>query len=98
MGVGIDCEHKDRPFKKELLTKFSCDEDSYESILSLWCAKEAAFKASSYFWKQQKTFVLKDIVINDQKFSIPDLLEGTIAFDYAGDFLITRAIVTKLLS
>jgi phosphopantetheinyl transferase (holo-ACP synthase) len=96
LGVGIDCEHIDRPFRSELLNKFSTENDKYESELRLWCGKEAAFKASSYFWQQEKTFVLKDIIVRDKFFEIDGLLKGNLSYEFSGDYLVSIATVTHL--
>lgn len=103
LGVGIDCERSDRVLKPEVLSKFSCQEDHGQSPLHLWCAKEAAFKASSYHWSKShrthKTFVLKDIQVRANTFEISDLLKGRIEFHqdpHQQGFLIALAIVTDL--
>ena len=98
LAVGIDCEHSERAFRSEILTKFAHENDKAISPLHLWCAKEAAFKAASYFWKEEKTFVLKDITIEGKTFVVPNLLQGTLSFELKDDYLVALAVVTKLLS
>lgn len=95
LGVGIDCELLNRPFRPELLSKFSRVDDSFKDPLHLWCAKEAAFKASSYFWTREKTFVLKDISIQENNFFVEGLLEGKLSYEVSGNYLITLATVTQ---
>lgn len=97
LGVGIDLEPIEREIKGEWKSKFLLPTDSGESDLHLWCAKEAAFKASSYFWNQEKTFVLKDIQLKGNKFEIPHLLEGKFKISREGNYLCTVAWVTKIL-
>ncbi len=108
LGVGIDIEKSDRLVKPELLDKFQNDRDEGLDPLELWCAKEAAFKASSYFWKKEKTFVLKDIgvtstsvtagdnVFTSIDFEVADTCSGTIEFSLEENFLITTAFVKTL--
>jgi 4'-phosphopantetheinyl transferase EntD len=95
-GIGIDCERQDRIIRHEILDKFSGELDDAETNLHLWCAKEAAFKASSYFWKLEKTFILKDIIIKKDIFEIPGLLAGRLEHENVSDYLVTRAMVTQL--
>jgi phosphopantetheinyl transferase (holo-ACP synthase) len=99
LGVGIDIEKSTREVKQDILSKFLTPEDvTNKQFLKTWCAKEAAFKSSSYFWKEQKTFVLKDITIDLDlmKFEIKNLLNGTIQFENVDGFLICLAFVTNV--
>jgi len=96
LGVGIDIEEKDRVIKPHAMEKFAVEEDHFQSPLKLWCAKEAAFKASSYYWKQEKTFVLKDIILKGTTFKIDGLGEGKITFEEKEGYLVSVAILTKL--
>lgn len=96
LGIGIDCESADRTVKESLLDKFSLKEDKANDYLHLWCAKEAAFKASSSFWKSDKTFVLKDITIVNDEFSIPNLGKGHLKFRNEKGHLICVAILEEL--
>lgn len=96
LGVGIDCESLERNIRHEILDKFSDEADQAKTNLHLWCSKEAAFKASSYFWRQEKTFILKDIRINHNRFEIPDLLWGELEHHEESGFLITKAFVRQL--
>ena len=98
-GVGIDIEKLDRRVNPEIISKFITSSDNtLEDYLKTWCAKEAAFKASSYFWREQKTFVLKDISVDLSTgvFKVKGLLEGDFEFIEEGDFLICIALVTKV--
>ncbi len=95
-GVGIDCEQQDRVIRHEILDKFSGELDDAETNLHLWCAKEAAFKASSFFWKKEKTFILKDIIIKKDTFEIPGLLAGELEHENFSGYLVTKAMVTQL--
>ncbi len=95
-GIGIDCESCERPVRPSYLTKFETSQDRYKDPLSLWCAKEAAFKACSYYWKREKTFVLKDIVVMDDSFVVEGLGNGSLKFYKESDHLICVATLEKL--
>lgn len=96
LGIGIDCESQDRIVKEALLDKFSTHDDQALDSLHLWCAKEAAFKASSYFWKEEKTFVLKDITVKRNSFTVDNLGHGEIHFKNERGHLICLAILQEV--
>ena len=102
-GVGIDLEFVKRSFNPETKKLFVNAEDVYKDLLSLWCQKEAAFKAISPLLTNQildKVFVLKDIFIRDNQFGlvkdgkILGYLDTEIVSKEDQEFLITSAFVT----
>lgn len=97
-GIGIDCESLHRDVKETIMDKFSHAQDKGLNPLKLWCAKEAAFKASSAFWKNDKTFILKDIVIKNDEFLIDQLGQGRIHFFEEREHLICIAELKQLFS
>lgn len=96
LAIGIDCESLERRFNENILEKFSTDEDSFQNILELWCAKEAAFKAASFFWQHEKTFILKDIVIQKNQFFVKGILAGEFTLEQKDRYLFAIAKVTQL--
>lgn len=96
LGIGIDCESENRIVKEVLLEKFATHNDHALNSLHLWCAKEAAFKAASSFWKRDKTFVLKDITVKKQSFTIDELGHGELHFHKERGHLICVATLKEL--
>ena len=96
LGVGIDIEEQTRTIKEGVIEKYAHPQDSGLDPLHLWCAKEAAFKASSFFWNREKTFILKDIKVIDHSFWVDDLLSGEVIHHYEEGYLITKAFVLSL--
>ncbi len=73
VGIGIDLELTSRVVKPETQKFFVNKKDSFESLLSLWSQKEACFKALSPFVGPEvlnKTFILKDIRIENGRFGL----------------------------
>lgn len=75
ISVGIDIELRERKVKEGINKFYFNDHDSLElqaDPLLLWSLKEAAFKALSPYIEtlQEKTFVLKDLWINDSHFGL----------------------------
>lgn len=109
LSVGIDVERADRTIKEGVLEKYDHPDDHGLNPLELWCAKEAAFKAASFYWKKEKTFILKDIsvtstnitvgdnILSTTDFTVRDTCLGTIEFSMAEGFLITTALIHKVL-
>jgi phosphopantetheinyl transferase (holo-ACP synthase) len=95
-GVGIDCEALSRNVKESYQSKFKREDDQFQSPLHLWCAKEAAFKASSYYWKKEKTFVLKDISVVHDKFKVEGLGGGSLSFYEEKGYLICVAALHEI--
>ena len=88
-GIGLDLEWRDRPMKmtSQRLFKHDQDEDSFflneQTLLSLWCIKEAAFKALSLDGAIQKTHehpVLSHIYVRGNEFfhKFDQNLKGTL--------------------
>lgn len=91
-GVGIDIEKKSRLLKKGVLSKISDNpEEESPTGIHLWTAKEAAFKALSPFWQQSKTFILKDIKVMGDAFSVEELGSGSLHWFEWGDYLLCIA-------
>lgn len=66
-SIGVDIEFLDRIVKENSERHFINSEDDRSiNDLELWCAKEAAFKASSFLF--DKNFVLKDLWIRNSNF------------------------------
>ena len=73
-SIGVDLEAVDRDFKPGILKFFLRPEDEIEAPLQLWCIKEAAFKAISPLYKEEKQLVLKDIIVkSDGSFHLDSL-------------------------
>ncbi|MBF0312261.1 MAG: 4'-phosphopantetheinyl transferase superfamily protein [Oligoflexia bacterium] len=84
-SIGIDIEAINRPIKKESARFFvnSLDDVDSQSLLKLWCAKEAAFKAiyplvSLMGWK--RPLALSDVWVRGHHFGIfPKVKEAVAA-------------------
>jgi phosphopantetheinyl transferase (holo-ACP synthase) len=99
LGIGVDIENSDRVVRSEIHDKFINQKDIINGdFLKAWTAKEASFKACSYFWKLEKTFVLKDIRVNLEKntFEVPQLGSGKLFFETREGFLLAVAILRNL--
>jgi phosphopantetheinyl transferase (holo-ACP synthase) len=100
LGIGVDIEDSTRVVKEEIVSKYIDSRDKIDrEYLRAWCAKEAAFKAASYFWRGSKTFILKDITIDleESDFQIKGLLNGCLSFHGEDRFLICTAIVNNII-
>ncbi len=69
-SVGIDIEFLSRKMNPKIQKFFRHNEDQEENSLKLWSKKEAAFKALHPLWKEEKTFVLKDIWVKGNDFGL----------------------------
>lgn len=96
LGVGIDIEFVDRVIKVGAKEKFLNPTDQGETDLHLWTGKEACFKAASFFWNREKTFILKDIQLSGENFEIDSLLRGKCEFNIEGDYLCAIAWVEEV--
>jgi len=95
-SIGIDLEHAKRVMNPKVLKFFKHDTDEEQDPLLLWCKKEAAFKALSPLWNQEKTFVLKDIWIRGNEFGLlsDDKIKGQIQLEKVeNDLLICLATI-----
>jgi len=91
-GIGIDIEKKSRLLRPEVLSKISHHpQEESPTGIHLWTAKEAAFKAVSPFWQQSKTFILKDILVEGDTFSVKQLGNGTLRWFEWNDYLLCVA-------
>lgn len=62
-SVGIDIESRERQLKEGIKKFYILENDEIKDPLELWCIKEAAFKAISPLYKEEKRLVLKDITV-----------------------------------
>lgn len=62
-SIGVDLESCDRQLKEGIKKFYIIDSDEISNPLHLWCIKEAAFKAVSPLYKNEKQLVLKDICV-----------------------------------
>jgi len=69
ISIGIDIERISRKLNINSSKYFLREEDekSY-SLLEIWCLKEAIFKAYAPFYQDEKTLVLKDFWITEDRF------------------------------
>ncbi len=75
-SVGIDLEARNREMKTGILKFFLREDDQIENPLELWCLKEAAFKALSPLYHEEKQLVLKDICIRNDGSFVLDSKQG----------------------
>lgn len=105
-SIGIDIEKSDRKFHPRL-KKFFVNQHDYldksQSLLELWCIKEAAFKAlypiSRQFWPKTP-LLLKDIFVKNHYFGIAETanIVGEIHLSYelfeGEEFIVSRAHIS----
>ena len=103
ISLGIDVEFIKRPVKEGIEKFFFHELDQppqnlffKNSKLAIWSAKEAAFKALSPFWKEEKVLVLKDLWIQGNQFGFKDESLGKIFWQsHNDDILIATAFLEK---
>lgn len=101
-SIGIDIENTNRIIKDGYEKFFVNPHDSYTDLLTLWCEKEAVFKAVSPFIhiinKDITTFVLKDIWIKKHHFGIigSDTKLGTLEYFQEAQYKIVTAKLLKI--
>lgn len=106
LGLGVDLEFTDREIKKGIEKLYINEEDFWqEEPLQLWCFKEAAFKAISPLLESDvlnKTFVLKDIIVEGDEFLLKGMDQVLGNFEQyqikveEQEFLITEAYLKRL--
>lgn len=97
-SIGIDIESTSREMKEGILKFFRREDDEVDNVLELWCIKEAAFKAISPLYQQEKRLVLKDIIINDKGEFILDSeqsIKGLYKIEVKEDHYVALAIILK---
>lgn len=78
-NIGIDIEWADRKYRPGVEKYFLLEEDDSQlSLLEVWCAKEAAYKALCPIYTGEKTLVIKDFTIRGGRFYGPDKSVGKI--------------------
>lgn len=110
-GIGLDLEWRDRPMNltSQRLFKHDQDEENFflneQSLLSLWCIKEAAFKALSLDGAIQATHehpVLSHIYIQGNQFfhqfdqNLQGVFQQEIIQEEEREFLLTLALKKEI--
>lgn len=80
LSVGVDIEDVKRVLKEGTKKFFVHSKDSSMPLIKLWIAKEAAFKAISPLWENEKVLVLSDIWVTNESFGIAEERLGTLTF------------------
>ena len=97
-SIGVDLEVSTREIKEGIYKFFINESDQITNTLELWCIKEAAFKALSPLYQEEKTLVLKDInILKDGTFHLSQCkdLSGFWKLESKEDKLLTHAIILK---
>ncbi len=97
-SIGVDLENCSREIKPGIEKFFINEEDEIKSTLHLWCIKEAAFKAISPLYKDDKQLVLKDIAVKsngDFKLLLEPAIDGHWKLASKEQMLFTHALILK---
>ena len=97
-SIGVDLESSDRELKEGIKKFYIIDTDEIQDALHLWCIKEAAFKAISPLFKNEKQLVLKDITVLENgtfQLEINPTLNGYWMLQSEENRIFTHAIILK---
>ena len=100
ISIGIDIEWSCRQVKPGIEKFFINEADDCQiNKLENWCIKEAAYKAYSPIYNDEKVLVLKDFTIKDNAFYICDKYIGDYEVEYqeidGREIIITKAHICK---
>lgn len=96
LGLGIDIESKQRKYRSGIEKFFKLAEDDQNlSLIELWCAKEAAYKAYFPHYNESKTLIIKDFTIKDSQFYAFGKLLGRIDFKNTAEFILAIATLER---
>jgi phosphopantetheinyl transferase (holo-ACP synthase) len=98
VSIGVDIEWTDRKYRSGIEKYFLREEDDKAlELIELWACKEAAYKALSPIYKGEKTLVIKDFVIMNDRILFEGVEIGIVSvkrFEYLGrEVVLSQGII-----